>query len=72
MALRTVIDANVRWSRATERRLRLPTDKTLWQQFEQDADALLRGLPDGATVLDPAVAAGAFTRGRFSRPGASI
>ncbi len=52
MALRTVIDANVRWSRATERRFRLPTDKTLWQQFEQDADALLRGLPDGATVLD--------------------
>ena len=52
MALRTVIDTNVRWSRATERRLRLPTDKTLWQQFEQDADALLRGLPDGATVLD--------------------
>ena len=47
-----MIDTNVRWSRATERRLRLPTDKTLWQQFEQDADALLRGLPDGATVLD--------------------
>ena len=52
MILRTLIDANVRWSRATERRLRLRTDKTLWRQFEQEADALLRALPDGATVLD--------------------
>lgn len=52
MALREVIDANVRWSRATEQRLRLPTDKTLWQRFEREADALIRALPDGATVLD--------------------
>jgi SAM-dependent methyltransferase len=52
MALRGVIDANVRWSRATEQLLRLPTDKTLWQQFEHEADSLIRALPDGATVLD--------------------
>jgi SAM-dependent methyltransferase len=52
LALREVIDANVRWSRATEQRLRLPTDKTLWQQFEREADALIRALPAGATVLD--------------------
>jgi len=52
MVLRTVVDGNVRWSRATERRLRLRTDKTLWHQFEHDADAIIRELPDGATVLD--------------------
>lgn len=52
MALRGVINANVRFSRATERLLRLPTDKTLWQRFEREADALIRALPDGATVLD--------------------
>jgi SAM-dependent methyltransferase len=50
--LRAAIDANVRLSRATERRLRLPTDKTLWSRFEREADALIRGLPDGAIVLD--------------------
>lgn len=52
MVLRTVIDANVRWSRATERRLGLQTDKILWRQFEHEADTLLRALPDGAVVLD--------------------
>jgi SAM-dependent methyltransferase len=52
LALREVVNANVRWSRATEKRLRLPSDKTLWQRFEREADALIRSLPDGATVLD--------------------
>lgn len=52
MALREIIDANVRWSRATEERFRLRTDKILWQRFERAADALIRTLPDGATVLD--------------------
>src|SRR6266568_3208172 len=52
MALRELVNANVRWSRATERHYRLPTDKTLWQRFEREADALIRALPDGATVLD--------------------
>jgi ubiquinone/menaquinone biosynthesis C-methylase UbiE len=47
-----VIDANIRLSRATERRLHLPTDKTLWMQFEKEAAALIRSLPDGAIVLD--------------------
>jgi SAM-dependent methyltransferase len=50
--MRDVINANVKWSRATERRLRLPTDKTLWRRFEREAAALIRALPDGATVLD--------------------
>jgi SAM-dependent methyltransferase len=50
--LRKVIDLNVRLSRATERRLHLPTDKTLWQQFEDEAATLIGGLADGATVLD--------------------
>lgn len=52
MALRGVVDANVRWSRATEKRFRLQSDKTLWQRFESEADTLIRALPDGATVLD--------------------
>lgn len=52
MAMRAVIDANVRWSQATERRLRLPSDVPLWQRFEREAEALIRGLPDGAVVLD--------------------
>jgi SAM-dependent methyltransferase len=52
MALRALIDANVRWSRATERNFQLQTDKTLWQQFELEADTLIRQLDDGATVLD--------------------
>jgi SAM-dependent methyltransferase len=52
MALRGVVNTNVRWSRATEKRLRLPTDKTLWERFEREADALIRALPDRATVLD--------------------
>ena len=57
--MRAVIDANVKWSRATERRLRLPTDKTLWRRFEREAAALIRALPDGATVLDLEEGAGA-------------
>jgi ubiquinone/menaquinone biosynthesis C-methylase UbiE len=52
MTIRAVIDANVRWSQATERRLRLPTDSTVWHRFEREAEALIRGLPDGAVVLD--------------------
>ncbi len=52
MALRSMIDMNLRLSRATERYLHLRTDKTLWDQFEHEADALIRALPDGATVLD--------------------
>jgi len=33
MALRSMIDMNLRLSRATERYLHLRTDKTLWDQF---------------------------------------
>lgn len=49
---RKVVDFNVRMSRFTERKLHLPTDKTLWHQFEEDAAAAIAALPDGATVLD--------------------
>lgn len=52
MVFRSVIDANVRFSRATEKRLRLQTDKTLWAWFEEEANGLIRGLPDGAIALD--------------------
>lgn len=49
---RRVIDANVRLSRATERRLRLPTDKTLWQAFGREVHQLIGAQPDGATIVD--------------------
>jgi ubiquinone/menaquinone biosynthesis C-methylase UbiE len=39
-------------SRSTQRYLRLPTDKTLWEEFEDTAAADIAALPDGATVLD--------------------
>ena len=52
MTMRAILDANVRWSQATERRLHLPNDGSLWQQFEEEAAALIRALPDGAVVLD--------------------
>jgi SAM-dependent methyltransferase len=52
MRLREMIDANARWCQATEQRLGLPSDKTLWQKFEDEAAALIRALPDGAVVLD--------------------
>ena len=52
MKLRSMIDANVRWCQATQQRLRLPSDKTLWQEFEDEAAALIRALPDEAVVLD--------------------
>jgi SAM-dependent methyltransferase len=50
--MRTVIDANIRLSEATERRLRLPSDEALWVGFESEASALIHDLPDGAVVLD--------------------
>lgn len=49
---RKIIALNVRMSQSTERYLDLPTDKTLWHRFEQDAAASIAALPDGATVLD--------------------
>jgi hypothetical protein len=52
MAWRTVLDVNFRLSQATERRLRLPTDKAVWRRFEEGAATLIHGLPAGATVLD--------------------
>ena len=52
MAIRAIIDANTRLSRVTEQHLRLPSDAPLWRRFEEDAAALIRGLADGAIVLD--------------------
>lgn len=52
MVIRTVIDANVKLSQATERRLKLPNDTTLWNRFEAEAEAEIRALPDGSVVLD--------------------
>lgn len=52
VGLRGVIDANVRLSRATERRLRLPADGVIWRRFEAEAERLVCALPDGAVVLD--------------------
>jgi len=49
---RRFIDLNVRLSRATEHYFRLPTDKTLWQDFERAAAESIVALPDGAAVLD--------------------
>jgi SAM-dependent methyltransferase len=52
MVLRSAIDANVKLSKATERRLELPKEAQIWQTFTEDAAALIRALPDGAVVLD--------------------
>jgi ubiquinone/menaquinone biosynthesis C-methylase UbiE len=52
MTIRAAIDANVKLSKATERRLRLPNEDLIWQTFTTDAAALIRALPDGAVVLD--------------------
>jgi SAM-dependent methyltransferase len=50
--LRSVIIANVRASRAAQRRLRIPSDKPLWELFDHEVDGELRKLPDSAVVLD--------------------
>jgi ubiquinone/menaquinone biosynthesis C-methylase UbiE len=52
MAIRTAIDANVKLSKATERRLRLPSEGLIWRVFNAEASALIQALPDGAVVLD--------------------
>jgi SAM-dependent methyltransferase len=53
MILRTIIDANIRLSQATNRFLNRPVGgDPLWGQFNLEADDLIRALPDGATVLD--------------------
>ena len=47
-----LVDLNTRWSRATERALRLPTDKALWKRRQQTTEAEIRRLPDGSTIVD--------------------
>ncbi len=50
--VRRLIDANVSASRGLARRLRLPSDKTLWQKFEREVQDDIRALPDGSVVVD--------------------
>jgi SAM-dependent methyltransferase len=52
MVLRTAIDTNIRLSRATSRRLKIPQGDPVWDRFNLEVDSLIRALPDGATVLD--------------------
>src|SRR5215469_2648681 len=52
MVLQAAIDANVRWSKATLRRLRLPSEDDTWNSFKDTAAALIRAQEDGAVVLD--------------------
>ena len=47
-----LIDANVRLSKYTERRLRLPSEGEVWDTFKKQAEAAIRALPDGAVILD--------------------
>lgn len=51
-ALRLMVTANVRSSRAAQRRLGIPSDKPLWGLFDREVNDHLRALPDGAVVLD--------------------
>lgn len=52
MVIRTAIDANVKLSRATEQRFRLPSDGHFWRAFANEEAQVIRALPDGAVVLD--------------------
>jgi SAM-dependent methyltransferase len=52
MAIRAAINANVKLSKATERRLRLPSEGHIWKSFKTEAAELIRATPDGAVVLD--------------------
>jgi SAM-dependent methyltransferase len=52
MSIRAIIDANVKLSKATERRLRIPSEGLIWQYFNTEAAGLIRALPDGAVALD--------------------
>jgi ubiquinone/menaquinone biosynthesis C-methylase UbiE len=49
---RRFINANVAASQRLARTFALPTDKTLWQSFEREAQEDIRALPDGSVVLD--------------------
>jgi len=50
--LRTAIDANVRWSKRTARRLGLPSEGDIWQSFKSKAADLVRAQQDDAVVVD--------------------
>lgn len=52
VVLQAAIDTSVKLSRATEQRLRLPSEEHVWASFEEQASAAIRALPDGAVVLD--------------------
>jgi ubiquinone/menaquinone biosynthesis C-methylase UbiE len=67
--VRAVIRANIQLSQTVQRRLRLPDEKTLWADFERHAGVLLRGLPDGAVVLDLGGGRRFVYRGSVDPPG---
>lgn len=52
MVMRAAIDANVKLSRATERRFQLPSDTQFWHAFAEEAAGVIRALPDDAVVVD--------------------
>jgi SAM-dependent methyltransferase len=69
MVLRSAIDANVRLSRATGRLLKLPSEGQVWRSFEAQAAAAIRGLPDGAVILDVGGGANFFYKDAVQPPG---
>lgn len=51
MTFHSVIEANAKFSRATEKRLDLPKRRNGLELFKVEAGAVIRALPDGAVVL---------------------
>lgn len=53
MVFRAIVNANVKLSQATNHLLKRPVwGDPLWDEFNAEADQLIRKLPDGSTVLD--------------------
>lgn len=52
MGLNAVVEASAKFSKATERRLHLPSEQTVWRSFATAAGAAIAALPDGALVVD--------------------
>lgn len=69
MAFHSVIEANVRFSRATGQRLHLPSEALVWDSFEAEVGAAIRALPDGAAVLDLGGGRNFFYAGEVDPPG---
>ena len=53
MVFRSIVNANIKLSRATNELLKRPVwGDPLWDEFNREADQLIQKLPDDATVLD--------------------